>query len=152
MFFIVSCIIVLGTWLIFADKTRWRELIPVSFFAGFVGSLTDTIVCHYRLWDYYDPLIPQPILMLGDDLTIYIVVTYLFIQWLPTKRKFWNMVLYWFMWTAVAITIEWIHIKTGHMDHHLWWSYWHSYVADWLLFFIFYKYHQIFQFEKLSRT
>ena len=119
MFFIVSFIIVLGTWLIFADKTRWRELLPVGFFAGFLGAITDGIVCHYRLWDYHDTLIPSVIVMMGDDLSIYIVVVFLFIQWLPTKRMLWNMVLYWFMWTAIAITIEWIHITTGHMHHHL---------------------------------
>jgi len=150
MFFIISFIIELLIWLIFADKTRWRELLPVGFFAGFLGSMTDTIVCYYRLWDYHDPSIPNVILELGDDLTIYIVITYLFIQWLPKKRKFWNMLLYWFIWTGLAITIEWIHIATGHMHHHKW-TYIYSYGADWLLFWIFYKYHQIFKLEKLSR-
>jgi|GEM_PF-2889474 hypothetical protein len=37
-------------WLIFADKKRWRELLPVGLIAGLYGATTDIITYHYPLW------------------------------------------------------------------------------------------------------
>jgi hypothetical protein len=54
MFFIIREIIVWCTWLIFADKKRWRELLPVSIFAGNLGLTTDVALQEYMLWDYQD--------------------------------------------------------------------------------------------------
>ena len=150
MFFVVRCIIVWIVWLIFADKTRWRELFPVGFFASLLGAITDIMICSYPLWEYHAAGFDKHFIKLMDDLGIYIVVTYLFIQYLPRKRTYGNMFCYWFFWTGLAITIEWIHIVTGHMHHHLWWNLKWSYGADWFLFWLFYKYHQVFRFERLA--
>jgi hypothetical protein len=147
LFFIFRFIISWTIWIIFADKKRWRELFPVSIFAVYLASITDIIVHHYTLWRYHPSTL---ITELFDDTGIYIVVTYLFIQWLPKKKTFSCMFMYWFVWTGITITIEWIHIVTGHMEHYKWWNYGWSYLADWILFFLFYQFHKVFELKKLS--
>ena len=59
---------------------------------------------------------------------------------------------YWLAWTAFTFAIEWVQLKLGYMTHFQWWTIWHSYIADWILFWMFYQYYKIFQFERLSRT
>jgi hypothetical protein len=135
-------------WFMFADKKRWREIFPVCIFAGFLGSLSDSVMHQYSLWmfDYGISVIPD----LLDDLGTYIVFTYLFIQWLPGTRTFLLLFGYFFLWTIVALVIEYIHLKTGHMTFHKWWTIWYSYIADWILFWLIYKYYHMFRFERLS--
>lgn len=136
-------------WLIFADKKRWRELFPVCFFASLLGATSDVITYHIPLWTYdgNNHFIPYIL----NDWGIYIVFMYLFIQCLPKHRTFWLMFGYWFIWTAIAIIIELIHVKTGHMTYHNGWSTWKSYGTDWILFLVLYQFHKIFHLEKLSR-
>jgi hypothetical protein len=52
MFFVFRFILVWTIWLIFADKKRWKELFPVGIFAGLLGSTTDSMSTHYKLWHY----------------------------------------------------------------------------------------------------
>ncbi len=151
MFFIIRFMLVWTIWLIFADKKRWRELFSISFFASAVGSTTDHLMHYYDLWRYQDKLINRFVLNAMDDWGIYIVVTYLFIQWLPRNRSIKNMVPYWIIWTSVAISIEFIHIKTNHMIHKNGWTFMHSYIADWVLFYVFYKVYLLFKYDRLSR-
>ncbi|WP_367759645.1 CBO0543 family protein [Ammoniphilus sp. 3BR4] len=135
-------------WLIFADKKRWRELFPVSILAGFAGALSDVLMEKSKLWMYYTKGNEEAgIIETLDDLGIYVVVTYLFIQWLPKKETFWKMFGYWLIWTTIVIVIEWIYVQTGHMKHHSWWTFWHSYIADWFLFLFFYMYYKTFNLE-----
>lgn len=150
-FFYMRFLISWTCWLLFADKARWREIIPVSIFASFLGLITDQIVeWHIPYWEYYGNE-PKIIINLMDDLGIYIVTTYLFIQWLPKEHSFFCMFSYWFVWTALAIGIEYVHVITGHMAHYHGWTFWHSYVTNWILFGIYYQYHKILQLEKLSK-
>ncbi len=135
-------------WLIFADKKRWRELLPVSFFAALLGTTTDIITNYIPLWSYDSNNSFIPYLL--NNWGLCIVFTYLFIQWLPQHQTFWSMFLYWFIWAAVAIAIELIHVKTGHMNYHNGWSPLISYVADWILFLILYQFNKIFHLDKLS--
>jgi hypothetical protein len=150
-FFYARFVIAWACWLLFADKSRWKELFPVCTFASFLGLITDQIVDWYiPYWEYYGSE-PKIIRNLLDDFDVYIVVTYLFIQWLPKKQSFFSMFSYWFTWTALAIAIEHVHVMTGHMAHYHGWTFWHSYISDWLLFWIFYQYHKILKLEKLSK-
>jgi hypothetical protein len=135
-------------WLIFADKRRWRELFSVSFFASLLMATTDVITHHISFWSYdcNNSFIPH----LFNEWGLSIVFTYLFIQWLPQHQTLWLMFWYWFIWTAVAIIIELIHVKTGHMTYNNGWSLWLSYVADWVLLWVLYQFHKMFRLEKLS--
>lgn len=127
-------------WLLLADKRRWREMAPVCTLASLLGILTDNLMDHYPLWQYAEP---ELFSHLADDFAIYIVVTYLFIQWLPARRTPGRMLRYWFLWTAAAITIETIYWRTGHIVYHQWWNMLCSYTADWILFWVFYSYHKL---------
>jgi hypothetical protein len=149
LFWIIRFILEWLIWLILADKKRWREIFPVSFFSGLIAGTTDIIVNHYRLWQYDDhtSMIPELVNTWG----MYVVIVYLFIQWLPKQKTFWRMIGYWFFWTGAMITVEWIHAYTGHITYPLWWKIYHSYIADWILFAVFYQYYKIFHFEKLSK-
>lgn len=147
MFYVAWFIIAWIVWLAFADKSRWREILPVCIFAKALALATDVLVFHYPLWEYIGP---PALIHLADDLAIYPVVTYLFIQRLPKERRTGRMLKYWLCWTTLAIIIELIYVHTGHMRYHLWWNTWHSYAADWFLYWVFYKFHQVLRLERLS--
>ncbi len=148
-FYYIRFAVFWALWLILADKSRWREIFPVCLFASLLGTGTDIAQHYYPLWmfDYNASMLPE----LSDDFGVYIVITYLFIQWLPERRTPGPMLLYWFAWTSFTLALEWLHLKLGHMTYHQWWRIWHSYIADWLLFWIFYGYYRLFNFEKLAR-
>ncbi|MDD3653961.1 MAG: hypothetical protein PHO01_07235 [Desulfotomaculaceae bacterium] len=135
-------------WAILADKKRWRELFPVSILAVSLGLLSDVLMQFYPLWEYNGGHLL--VSNLFDDFGCYIVVPYLFIQWLPEKNTFWTLWLYFFVWTGFAVGIEVFFLITGSISHNYWWKLQWSYLADWILFWIFYKYYKIFKFGKLS--
>jgi len=107
---------------------------------------------YYKLWDYgdQDHQINKFFIEVFDDVGIYVVTTYLFLQWLPTPHTFKRLFWYFFIWTAIAASVEWIHVATGHMTYHKWWNLGFSYISDWILFWVFYKYHEIFKLRKTS--
>lgn len=123
-------------------------MLPVCSFAAFLGAFTDTITHHHAIW-IYDTETVNLIAELLDDISVYPVVVYLFLQWLPKKRTPTKMLTYWFMWTAFALSIEWIHVATGHMNYNGW-NMGYSYIADWFLFWLFYKYHKILDLPRLN--
>lgn len=147
MFYLAWFIFAWGVWFIFADKTRWREIFLVCIFAKVLALATDVLMFYYPLWEY----IGSPLLVhLADDLGIYPVVTYLFIQLIPSNRSTKIMLKYWFIWTTIAIAIEIVYVQCGYLRYHQWWSMLHSYSTDWLLYWLFYKFHAIFRLERLS--
>lgn len=135
-------------WLLLADRSRWKEILPVCLVASYVSFIVDQICELFDLWQYI-PL--HPLANLVNGFGVYIVVTYLFIQWLPKQYTWYTMAAYFFVWTAVAISIEWFHIYTGHMMYGDWWNMGFSYASDWLLFWIFYKFYILHQKRCLYR-
>ncbi|MDF9409733.1 hypothetical protein L7E55_15480 [Pelotomaculum isophthalicicum JI] len=132
-----------------ADKKRWRELFIVSILASFLGCITDEIMHHYTLWQYKNG---HPLLInMADDFGVYAVVTYLFIQWLPKNQTFQIMFGYLLAWTSFAISIELLYYFSNHLVYYQWWNSWHSYVADWFLFLLFYQFHKVFNLKELSQ-
>lgn len=150
MFYIIRFALSWVSWFILADKTRWREILPVCIFASFVAGITDEITEHYPLWEY--PCKAFPILpSITANLGTYIVVPYLFIQWLPKYSSILLMLRYWFMWTTFCLIIELIHIYTGHMQMGLWWNIYYSYLSDWILLLMFYQFHKVFYVHNWKR-
>ena len=149
MFWILRFILFWAVWFVFADKKRWREILPVCILASFFGATTDNLVHHYYPW-IYDTMQTNIVADITDDWSVYPIVTYLFIQWLPRERSFRKMFSYWFIWTGVAIGIEEVHLITGHMSYPTWWNLGWSYLADWILFWLFYQYYKILRFERVS--
>lgn len=148
MFFIVFFSLTWAGWLVLADKKRWRELFPVSIFASFLGCISDTVMKHFTLWNYQNP--STLMTDLSDDFSVYLVVPYLFIQWLPVKKNPLNMLVYWFLWTGFTIGLERIFVVTNHMTYHKFWCSSYSYLSDWVLFWLFYQFHKIFRLQLLS--
>jgi len=148
MFWVIRFVLFWTVWLVFADKKRWREIIPVSVFASFLSSSSDNIMHQYHLW-VYDTEETSFIADMTDDWSVYLVIAYLFIQWLPKEQTLGRMLKYMFLWTGVVILIEYIHVASGHMTYSYWWNIHLSYFADWILFVMIYQYHKIFHFERL---
>ena len=133
-------------WLTFADKSRWREIMPVCIFASFVSLLVDQICELLGLWQY----LPNDTLAdLINAIGIYLIVTYLFIQYLPEQRTILSLFKYFFFWTAAAITVEFIHVYFGYMKHETW-NFGFSYISNWLLFCMFYTFHRTLKLSKLN--
>lgn len=149
MFWVVNCLVWWGAWLLFADKKRWREIIPVCIFASWISLVVEAVVHHQNeLWCYTgDPLVP----LFAHALGIYLVVPYLFIQWLPGKRTFQYMATYFFLWTSFAAANEWAYLQLGQMKHCSWWTLIHSYTADWVLLFLFLGYYDITRLRDRAR-
>ena len=150
MFYIIRFIIAWIIWFVYADKRRWKEILPVCVFASCLGFLADILIEYYPLWEYIEDAMHPLFLEIGDEFDVYPVVTYLFIQWLPVNKTIKNMFLYFFGWTGVAISIEYIHIVTDHIEHLNGWTMWHSYISDWILFWLFYMYHKVLDLKRLS--
>lgn len=147
MFYIAWFAAAWAAWLAFADRQRWREILPVCIFAKTLALATDVMVFYYPLWEYIGP---PALIHLADDLAIYPVVTYLFIQRIPKSQVFKAMLAYWLFWTTLAAVIELIFVHSGHMTYRLWWNTWHSYAADWFLYWVFYKFHRLLRLSRLS--
>lgn len=151
MFWAIRFVLFWIIWLVFANKKRWREILPVCFFTAFLGSTSDNLTHHFHLWEY-DKSELNLVADLTNNWSVYVVTLYLLIQWLPKRQTFWPISRYLFLWTGFAFIVEWIHISTGHMNYPTWWNIWWSYLADWILFGLIYQYYKIFQFERLSQT
>jgi hypothetical protein len=149
LFWPVEFILSWLVWFIFANKKRWKEIIPVSIFASWTSFILETWIHYvYNLWSYSG----LPIFSLfANAFGIYIVVPYLFIQLLPHERSLVKMFVYFFLWTVFAIILEFFHWYLLKIEYHLWWNIGYSYVSDWVLFGIFYKFYVITNLEKLSK-
>lgn len=62
---------------------------------------------------------------------------------LPKRQNIFSMFKYIFLWSFIAITIEWIHLYTGYMQHLKFLNLGLSYICDWILFIIFYSFYRI---------
>jgi len=143
--FIVSWLI----WFIFANKKRWKEILPVSIFASWISFAVEAWMHYvYNLWSYAGSgILP----LFGNAFGIYLVVPYFFIQYLPQERTLVKMLVYLFLWADFAIVFEFLHWYFSKIEYHLWWNIGFSYLSDWLLFWIFFKYYVSTNLQKLSK-
>lgn len=149
MFWITSFTLSWIFWYLLADKDRWREILPVSIFASWVSFAVEALM-HYvtNLWSYSGSVIFP---LFGNAFGVYLVVPYFFIQWLPTERSIVKMLFYFFLWTGFAIFFEFIHWYFSKIEYHLWWNIGCSYISNWLLFWIFYKYYVLTNLNTISK-
>lgn len=128
-------------WLALADKARWKEILPVCIFAGYISLVADQVCELLELWEY------APVDAFGDLVNatgMYLVVTYLFIQWLPGNKSLPSLAAYFFIWTSLVIIIEFFHLQHGKLIYDNWHLY-YSYIADWILFGLLYKFYRVFR-------
>lgn len=142
-FSIIQFIISWGCFILFADKKKFYLIVPTCYTAMYLACTTDMMTFVYPLWEYPAATKIQVFFRhILHDTAIYPVVTYLFLQTLPKKQSVFSIARHMFYWSILAISIEVIAIKTGNMNHHLWWNFGFSYLADWILFVIFYFHHR----------
>lgn len=123
---------------LFADRSRWRSLLPACMLASLMSLTSDVLVTHYPIWSYYDlshHKIPVWLKLL-DDFGIYPVTTYLFLQNYPLAASRLKRVRYFIYWTSFTITLELLFCLMDWMVHSQSWSLPLSYAADWMIFFV----------------
>ncbi|WP_066633550.1 CBO0543 family protein [Desulfolucanica intricata] len=143
---IFSIVLFAASWLcffIFYKKEKFFLYAPTCYLAVILGLMTDVLTDHYPLWQYPASSEIQKFWRdILDDFGVYFVVTYLFLQALPQKTTLLAFFRYFFYWTLLAVSLEWIALKTGNMEYGLWWNIGYSYLADWLLFAFFYGHYR----------
>jgi hypothetical protein len=135
-------------WVLFADKSRWRSLSVISLIAMLLAFTAQILAQRYPVWDFvgYEH---WHFVTLANGV-MYMVATWMFIQWYPVGRKPTWTAAYWLTWTTFAVIIEFVYIQTGHMIHTPRWNLGYSYIADWLLFGSLHWFYRIFYLTRLD--
>ncbi len=97
----------------FADFTRIKQLFPVAMTGVFIRFLQHYIMIDWlHIWEVHGPKWKQLWLPLSANIMIWSVVCYLFIQFLPKRRK----ILYGIMWVFIMLAylkiLTWAHVFT----------------------------------------
>lgn len=135
----VSIGVLLFSWtvfLLYGDKKRFPELFPSAIFSSFLAIFTDILMVKYELWSYTDPPLNSQSIKLSLGFGMYLIVAYLFLQYIPDSFR--EKIVYTFYWTLFAIVFEFFYLKYGLIKHHMWWTLWMSYLADWIIFVLIY--------------
>jgi hypothetical protein len=107
----------------------------------YLAATIDLFAHHYLLWDYpKGTQLVQYSYHLMQQLGVYPVVIYLYIQTLLQKQSVVRMFRHILYWSLLALFLEWLSVKTGFMEYKKWWNLGWSYLSDWLLFLLFYGY------------
>lgn len=97
--FLIEAAAILAFWKL-ADLTRARELFPVIITGGFIRFLEHyLIVDWFQFWEIHGPHWQQLWVPVSLDLTIWPMVFYLYIQYLPEK----NRLLYGTLWVGLML-------------------------------------------------
>jgi hypothetical protein len=110
--FLFDLIAILLFWKL-ADKSRMRELLPLMMASMFVRFLDHFIVIDWmHIWTVFGPPSFKFWIPVTANLTVWPIALYLFIQYLPNKRRW----LYGAVWVAVMLmylqTLKWLHVFT----------------------------------------
>ncbi|MCG8539737.1 MAG: hypothetical protein MJA82_07320 [Clostridia bacterium] len=142
-----SIILFSVSWLvfiIFSNKRKFFIFSPTCYAAIILGLATDLLIYNYPLWSYPAKTSFQNLIRVYlDDLGVYFVVTYLFLQTLPKRQTIITVGFHIFLWTIPSIALEGIALFTEAMKHGLWWSIYYSYLSNWILFASFYLHHRL---------
>lgn len=145
MAFSITIFIISGiAFFILADRSKFFEYSPTCYVAMILGLMTDVLIHHYPFWRYTAAKKPQIVIRhYLDDFGVYFVVVYLFVQFLPKKDNVFNLLVYIFFWTFLAILLEKIALMVTGIEHGLGWNLVYSYISDLILFLIFYAHHKL---------
>lgn len=152
--YLILFLVCWAAFFLFADRSRWRRFLPACMLAMVMSLTTDVMVTHIPIWRYYDQS-HQPLtyyLKLLDDFGIYPVTTYLFLQHYPLASSRLKQVRYFIYWTTFAISLELLFCRMGWMVHSERWSLLFSYLADWLIFFLLFRFFLLLEKKSSSRS
>lgn len=128
-----------ASFFLFADKKKFTLYLPTCYFAILLALTSDIIVQHYPFWQYAGNVWVEFL----DDLGVYFVVPYLFLQTLPTGKNGSAIAKHIFLWSLLGLFLEWLAVRVGFMKYDLGWSLATSYLADWVLYYIFYRHYKL---------
>ncbi|ARU61336.1 hypothetical protein CBW65_10245 [Tumebacillus avium] len=141
MSFLVLFALSWAVFYLFVDFQRLRELYPCALVASLLGIITDLVMLKFQLWGYHTPLVPALYIPLVLDSSIYPVTAVLFTQYLPLRRNRLVKFGYIVAWSLPSVLLEWTFLLRDEMQHYRWWTLWHSFFADLIIFFILYGIH-----------
>ncbi len=139
---IVSFIISWIAYLFFSDKKRFHLYVFTVYIGIVLALITDLLMFVYPLWHYPGSKVEQFFIQLLNGFGLYFVVIYFFLQLLPKIQTILSVARYIFYWSIFAIILELFYLYIGFIEHGLWWNIMHSYIADWILLFLFYLHHR----------
>ena len=143
LFSISKFIISWACFILFRNKRKFSLLVPTCYIAVILALITDLLMFVYPLWKYESATKLQLFIkQMLNSFGIYFVVTYFFLQTLPKKQTPFTVGLHIFYWSVLCILIEVLALRLGYIKHSLWWNLGWSYLADWILFIIFFAHHK----------
>lgn len=143
LFSIGLCIVSVLLFLFFGNRNMLPVFIHTCMIASIIATVTDLLMVPYPLWRYpseteWNLFSKQMI----HTFAVYFVVVYLFLQTLPRKQTLTTVARHIFYWTIPCILLEWVSLRIKYIEHGLWWNLGFSYLADWILFTLFYVYNK----------
>lgn len=119
MWYILLAILSWIVLLILADKKRIKEYIPAFLLSSVIGYSLDAVFdVTLKSYFYYDPPLPNGILIMIMELFIGPVYGVLFIQYLPTNKN--KYLPYIAGWTIFLLLFEAVYHETGLLLYYRW--------------------------------
>jgi hypothetical protein len=149
MFFSTSFFLAGACFIFLLNKRRWRSSLVIGTVALALALIAELIGQVYPTWDFVGN--EKWLFISLANALVYTLCACLFIQWYPFHRSRLRRSLYWIIWTAGSVALEGIYLRTGHMKYFENWSLWHSYCADWFLYWLYFKAYTILRLDRLDR-
>ncbi len=142
---LIGSVIFIISWIAFLSFSN-KEKFPLYVLTGYMGIIlaliTDLMMFVYPLWHYPGTKIELFYIQLMNGFGLYFVVIYFFLQSLPKRQTVLLVTRHIFYWSIFSIFLELLFLYIGFIEHGLWWNIGFSYLADWILFIIFYIHHK----------
>ncbi|WP_420830492.1 CBO0543 family protein [Bacillus piscicola] len=151
----VGTVIFIISWIafLFFSKKKKFPLYVLTGYTGIILALTsDLIMFVYPLWEYPGTSLETFLIQLLNGFGIYFVVIYFFLQTLPKIQTVLSVVRHVFYWSVFAIILELLLMSVDFIVHGLWWNIGFSYLADWILFTVFFLHHKWISNHSLINT
>lgn len=139
---IITFIISWVAFLFFFNKKRFPLYLFTTYIGIILALITDLLTFVYPLWSYPGTILETFFIQLLNAFGIYFVVIYFYLQSLPKKQTLLSVLRHIFFWSTFSVTLEFLYMSIGYIEHGLWWNIICSYVADWVLFTFFYFHHR----------
>lgn len=132
--FLYEIIAILIFWR-FADRSRLRELLPVVLTGSFLRYLEHYVLIDWlQIWTLPGPPWKELWLPITADLTIWPVSVYLFVQYLPSRKR-WLYIAFW----SLMMTLYLKSLKLlGVLSKGEHWTIYHTYLVVTSYFWIIY--------------
>lgn len=139
---IITFIISWSAFLLFANKKKFPLFVLTGYVCIIFAMITDLMMFVYPLWHYPGTKTELFYTQLLNGFGLYFVVGYFFLQSIPKTQTVLSVIRHIFYWSIFVIILELFYIYVGFIKYGLWWNIGFSYIADWILFVIFYTHHK----------